>query len=154
VRGKVCVMKKVLLFFVVVALSMAAQANPMRFGTTTSPASFKVDLPGSWALSKIPGCWEDLMGSRLQAVIAENAEKTIENTYPDWKKRFVKSGYEVYEVNLQGAPAVIAKTKDSCMGIILRKGFQVNLMLNVSNAEISMDELLDRMAKTFQWVNP
>ena len=147
-------MKKVLLFFVVVALTMTAQANPMRFGTTTSPASFKVDLPGSWALSKIPGCWEDLMGSRLQAVIAENAEKTIENTYPEWKKRFVRMDYEVYDVTLQGAPAAIAKRKDSCMGIILRKGYQINLMLNVSNAEISMDELLDRLAKTFQWVNP
>lgn len=147
-------MKKVLLSTLFVALTLAAQANPMRFGTTTSPASFKVDLPGSWALSKIPGCWEDLMGSRLQAVIAENTEKTIENTYPEWKKRFVKMDYVVYDVNLQGAPAAIAKRKDSCMGIILRKGFQVNLMLNVSNPEISMDELLDRMAQTFQWVNP
>lgn len=147
-------MKKLLVSATLLALSLAAQANPMRFGTTTSPASFKVDLPGSWALSKIPGCWEDLLGSRLQAVIAENAEKTVENTYPDWKKRFIKSGYEVYEVNLQGSQGVIAKTKDSCMGIVLRKGYQINLMLNVSNAEISMDELLDRMAKTFTWINP
>ena len=147
-------MKKALILLLLATLSLSAQANPMRFGTTTSPASFKVDLPGSWALSKIPGCWEDLLGSRLQAVMAENAEKTIENTYPDWKKRFTKSGYEVYEVKLQGSPALIAKTKDSCMGIILRKGFQINLMLNVSNPEIGMDELLDRLAKTFQWLNP
>ncbi len=153
-RGMRWPMKRLFLAAALLALSLAAQANPMRFGTTTSPASFKVDLPGSWALSKIPGCWEDLLGSRLQAVIAENAEKTVENTYPDWKKRFVKSGYEVYEVNLQGSPALIAKTKDSCMGIILRKGFQINLMLNVSNPEISMGELLDRMAKTFTWLNP
>ena len=70
-------MKKVLLLLLLATFSLTAQANPMRFGTTTSPASFKVDLPGSWALSKIPGCWEDLLGSRLQAVIAENTEKTI-----------------------------------------------------------------------------
>jgi hypothetical protein len=147
-------MKKALFLVLFAALSLAGQANPMRFGTTTSPASFKVDLQGSWALSKIPGCWEDLLGSRLQAVMAENSEKTIENTYPEWKKRWVKSGYEVYEVKLQGNPAMIAKTKDSCMGIILRKGYQINLMLNVSNPEINMDDLLEQLAKTFQWLNP
>ena len=134
-------------------LCWPAQANPMRFGHTTSPAAFKVDLYGSWALSKIPGCWEDLMGSRLQAVIAENPDRTIENTYPKWKKERTRQGFTVYEVKLQGSPALIAKGEDNCLGVVLHNGYQVNLMLNVSNPEIKMDELLDQMAKTFQWLN-
>lgn len=129
-------------------------ANPMRFGHTTSPAAFKVDLPGSWALSKIPGCWEDLLGSRLQAVIVENPDRSAADTYPDWKKKRTQQGYTVYEVKLQGVPALIAKGPDNTLGIVLRKGYQVTLMLNVSNPETNMDELLDQIAKTFTWVNP
>lgn len=129
-------------------------AVPMRFGRTDSPAAFRVDLPGSWARSKIEGCYEDIMGSRLQAIMAENPERTVENTYPKWKQDFKRKGYEVYEVSLQGAPALIARGSDNTMGIVLHRGYQVNLMLNISNQEVNMDELLDRMAKTFQWLVP
>ncbi|MBT9583331.1 hypothetical protein IV102_08270 [bacterium] len=149
-------MLKTLFWGTLLSLSLACSvhANPMRFGHTTSPAAFKVDLPGSWALSKIPGCWEDLQGSRLQAVIAENAERTVDNTYPKWKKDRTRQGFKVLDVSLQGAPALIARGEDNCLGIILHKGYQVNLMLNLSNPETNMDDLLDQLAKTFQWLNP
>lgn len=126
----------------------------MRFGRTDSPAAFRVDLPGSWLRSRIDGCFEDVLGTRLQAIIVENTERTQENTFPDWQKQRKRQGYEVYQVDLQGVPALIAKGPDNCLGVILRKGYQINLMLNVSNPEVRMDELLDRMAKTFTWLNP
>lgn len=135
-------------------LTVQVWANPMRFGQTTSPAAFKIDLPGSWALSKIAGCWEDLQGSRLQVIIVENAERTVDNTYPDWKKKRTQQGYKVFDVDLQGSPALLAKGPDNMLGIILRKGHQINLMLNVSNPDTDMDELIDKMGRTFQWLNP
>lgn len=131
-----------------------AWANPMRFGRTDSPARFRVDLPGAWARSKVEGCYEDVAGSRLQAIIAENPDRTIENTYPQWKQRFKSQGYEISETSLDGAPALLARGTDNSLGIVLKKGHQVTLMLNVSNPDISMEELLDRLRSTFQWLAP
>lgn len=137
------------------ALLAPVSANPMRFGRTDSPGSFRVDLPGAWARSKVDGCFEDTQGCRLQAIIASNPEKTMENTYPGWQQRFKKMGYEISPVKLGGVPALMAKGPDnSVMGIIIRDGHQINLMLNVGTDAVSIDELTEQLVKTFIWVNP
>ena len=142
------------IFLMTLMLAGSAWANPMRFGRTDSPARFRVDLPGSWARGKVEGCFEDTSGSRLQAIMAENPERTVANTFPDWKKRFKQQGYEVREITLGGEPTVMAKGTDNSLGIVLHKGYQVTLMLNVSNTEIRMDELLEQLGSTFQWLSP
>ena len=126
----------------------------MRFGRTDSPGAFRVDLPGSWVRGHIDGCFEDVLGSRLQAIIAENPDRTVENTFPNWKKKREDQGYQVQPVKLAGAPALIARGPDNVLGIVLRKGYQINLMLNVSSEQVSVDELVEQLVKTFIWLNP
>jgi hypothetical protein len=147
-------MRKFTSLFFLIWLTATVWANPMRFGRTDSPGSFRVDLPGSWVRSKVDGCFEDVLGCRLQAIIAPNTERTVENTYPAWQQRFQKQGYEVKQVDLGGVPALLAKGPDNCLGIILRKGHQINLMLNVSSDAVKIDDLMDPLVRTFIWMNP
>ena len=142
-----------LLSALLMALSACAWANPMRFGLTDSPGAFRVDLPGSWARGSVAGLFEDVSGCRLQAIESVNAERTPENTYPGWKTRFEKQGYTVQQVRLGGVPALLARSTDNVMGLVLRDGHQLNLMLNVSNPEVNVDELLTQFVKTFIWLN-
>ena len=147
-------MKQAMVLLLGFWLSTVALANPMRFGHTTSPAAFRIDLPGSWLRSKVAGCYEDLSGARIQAIISENAERTVANTYPDWKKRFTGMGYQVKEVDFNGSPGLLARGPHTCMGVVLHAGHQINLMINLSGDNAPLEELLEQLVISFQWLNP
>lgn len=147
-------MRKLFLLLMVVTLNLPALANFMRFGRTDSPGAFRVNLPGAWVRGHVDGCFEDVLGSRLQAIIAANPDRTVDNTFPNWKKSREDQGYKVQAVKLGGTPALIARGPDNVLGVVLREGYQINLMLNVSSDQVNVDELVEQLVKTFQWLNP